>query len=395
MSRTSMTAAVFAALMAAGGVARADLTRGVISSFRGQLVITKDELPDGKNDRDTIAKIRAAKLKTLSGTKNDDVVAWHFHYTAFLTKTGATKLRLVFLKDGKQLSADKTLDGVDAKSSVLTGDISISEDEGLANGKTYTVQARDRRRRRGVQGDVDDEVARRPDGPRARRGCATTSARAARSRRRGPPRSRASRARSRPAPTHRTDRRRSRRPRSDVLAPAERDAGLDRDRGCQRVRRQAPTALVRRILLGEQLPARHRHHARRDRSASRARRARPARRDLRAGRDQDHVRAVGEHVGALLGAGRAGLGQDRQVLARQHQARSGRGCAASANFQPATVSFASAGRNTWRFGIARSAIRCSTGWWVGPSSPSPTESCVQTKIAGWLLSDASRTGGRM
>ena len=34
----------------------------------------------------------------------------------------------------------KTLDGIDPKSSVLSGDISINEDEGLAKGKTYTVK---------------------------------------------------------------------------------------------------------------------------------------------------------------------------------------------------------------------------------------------------------------
>lgn len=139
MSRTSMSAIVFAALAAAGGVANADLSRGVISSFHGQLVITKDELPEGKNDRDTISKIKSAQLKEVQGTKNEDVVYWHFHYTAFLAKTGNTHLKLEFLKDGK-LSADQSLDGIDGKSSVLTGDISINEDEGLAAGKTYTVQ---------------------------------------------------------------------------------------------------------------------------------------------------------------------------------------------------------------------------------------------------------------
>jgi hypothetical protein len=139
MSRTSMSAAVFAALVAAGGVANADLSRGVISNFRGQLVISKDELPEGKTDKDTTAKIKAATLKELSGEKKEDVVYWQFHYTAFLTKTGNTKLKLEFMKDGK-LSADQSLDGIDGKSSVLTGDISINEDEGLAAGKTYTVQ---------------------------------------------------------------------------------------------------------------------------------------------------------------------------------------------------------------------------------------------------------------
>ena len=41
----------------------------------------------------------------------------------------------------------------------------------------------------------------------------------------------------------------------------------------------------------------------------------------------------------------------------------------SAIRQAIDVSFASAGRTTQRFGIARRLIRCSTGWCVGPSSP--------------------------
>ena len=35
-------------------------------------------------------------------------------------------------------------------------------------------------------------------------------------------------------------------------------------------------------------------------------------------------------------------------------------------------------RTIARFGIARSAAMCSIGWWVGPSSPRPMESWVQT-----------------
>ena len=45
--------------------------------------------------------------------------------------------------------------------------------------------------------------------------------------------------------------------------------------------------------------------------------------------------------------------------------------------------------------MARSAHRCSTGWWVGPSSPSPIESCVHTYVTGSPMSAASRTAGRM
>ena len=43
-----------------------------------------------------------------------------------------------FLKGGK-LAADKQLDGIDPKSGVLTGEISINEDEGLAKGNTYQI----------------------------------------------------------------------------------------------------------------------------------------------------------------------------------------------------------------------------------------------------------------
>ena len=47
-------------------------------------------------------------------------------------------------------------------------------------------------------------------------------------------------------------------------------------------------------------------------------------------------------------------------------------------FQAPAVSLASPGRTIERPGMARSAAMCSIGWWVGPSSPSPIESCVQT-----------------
>ncbi len=137
-----MTAAVFAAALLAGGAARtayADLSRGVISTFHGQLIVSKDELPEGKTDKESISKIKAATLTSIVGSKNDDVTFWHFHYTAFLTKTGSAKLTLEFMKDGK-LAANQQLDGIDPKSSVLSGDIAINEDEGLNHGKTYSVQ---------------------------------------------------------------------------------------------------------------------------------------------------------------------------------------------------------------------------------------------------------------
>lgn len=139
MTRT-MSAAVFAvALAVSAQPVFADVSRTVSSAFHGQLVITKDDLPAGKNDRDTISKIKAAQLKSITGEAKGDVTGWDFHYTAFLTKTGATHLKVNFL-NGNKLSADKELEGVDPKLSVLSGDISIDEDEGLAKGKTYTIE---------------------------------------------------------------------------------------------------------------------------------------------------------------------------------------------------------------------------------------------------------------
>ena len=61
----------------------------------------------------------------------------------------------------------------------------------------------------------------------------------------------------------------------------------------------------------------------------------------------------------------------------------------------ALVSFASAGRMTCSPGMARRVATCSTGWCVGPSSPTPTESCVNTNTTLAPLRAASRTGGRM
>jgi uncharacterized protein YccT (UPF0319 family) len=141
MNRTIIASVVAFAAIAGieQRVAEADLSKGVIAAFKSQLVISDADLPEGKNDKETIAKIKAAKLSALTGEAKEDVTYWHFHYTAFLSKTGNSKLKLEFY-NGKQLSADQQLDGIDPKSGALTGDISIDEDQGLAKGKTYTIK---------------------------------------------------------------------------------------------------------------------------------------------------------------------------------------------------------------------------------------------------------------
>ena len=142
MSSRSLFAAVALAAAGVSGVASADVSRNVISAFKGELVITKGDLPEGKSDKDTVAKIKAERLKELTGEAKDDVQYWHFHYTAFLSKGGSTQLKMEFFTNDKdkKFVADNRLDGVDPKTLVLSGDISINEDEGLSKGKAYIIK---------------------------------------------------------------------------------------------------------------------------------------------------------------------------------------------------------------------------------------------------------------
>lgn len=136
------TIVVLAAALGWGGAASADVSRNVIAAFKGELVITKGDLPEGKNDKDTIARIKSERLKELTGEARNDVIGWHFHYTAFLSRTGATRLKMEFYTNDKdkKFVADNRLDGVDPKTPVLSGDISIDEDEGLSKGKPYLIK---------------------------------------------------------------------------------------------------------------------------------------------------------------------------------------------------------------------------------------------------------------
>lgn len=145
-----LSASIVLAAAAWGGAASADVSKAVLSAFHGELVVTKGELPEGKDDKDTVAKIRTSRLKELDGEDHDGVQYWHFHYTAFLSKGGSSLLKMEFYTPDKKFVADNRLEGVDPKSTVLTGDISINEDEGLTKGKTYTIK---------LVGDKDAVVA--------------------------------------------------------------------------------------------------------------------------------------------------------------------------------------------------------------------------------------------
>ena len=123
-------------------------------------------------------------------------------------------------------------------------------------------------------------------------------------------------------------------------------------------------------------------------------------RQLRPGRQQDHVRLALARLPERVGAAEHALGGVRPRCGRRSAASdaSARGqparpLARARSATPSTVSFASPGRTYQRFGIARSAMWCSTGWCVGPSSPTPTESCVHTQTTGRCISGGQPDGG--
>lgn len=61
----------------------------------------------------------------------------------------------------------------------------------------------------------------------------------------------------------------------------------------------------------------------------------------------------------------------------------------------AAHSSGSAGRMTSRLGMSLRELICSMGWWVGPSSPTATESWVKMKKTGSWERAARRMAGRM
>jgi hypothetical protein len=70
---------VAAALLSLVSPAWADTSREVTAAFKGQLVVSKGELPQGKNDKETIAKIKKERLPELTGAAGSDVTRRSFH----------------------------------------------------------------------------------------------------------------------------------------------------------------------------------------------------------------------------------------------------------------------------------------------------------------------------
>lgn len=142
-AKSLLAVVVIFGLVALGVTARnayADLSPKVIKAFKGQILISDEPLSPGATDKETIAAYKSQKKSSVKGEANaEDVTSWTFHYTAFLKRKGFSQLSLEFHSDGKYV-ADRRLEGIDTSLTVLEGDISITEDDGPAKGKKYTLK---------------------------------------------------------------------------------------------------------------------------------------------------------------------------------------------------------------------------------------------------------------
>jgi hypothetical protein len=144
MSRRSVApvARVIVLVLLTAAVAQAQPSEGVVAAFRGKIVLTRAAVAPGASDKDTIAKLRASQLAELAGASTDDGLVWRFHYAAFLKKAGnvALKLRYISGEQDRRAVTETAIPIPDVDSAVLTGDLSVSERQGLERGKAYVLQ---------------------------------------------------------------------------------------------------------------------------------------------------------------------------------------------------------------------------------------------------------------
>ncbi len=135
------------ALVAAAGLAHAELTKKVSQKYRGQILVTDNALNFTVlgDSSQTIKTCEKNKLKVVKHEEVGGTPTWTFYYTAFLNaKPRVGTLTMEFYYDmpgeGLELRADKTMVGIDRSLKILQGRISISEDDNVSAGKTYVVK---------------------------------------------------------------------------------------------------------------------------------------------------------------------------------------------------------------------------------------------------------------
>jgi hypothetical protein len=145
MKKTPLRVSIglFACAVLLASAAHADISKKVQKTFAGDLLFTESALPEAaESPAATIALYKKAALKVLKHQQeSDEVAAWSFYYTAFMKRApGVSEMSIDFYTaDGKYV-ANKRLMGINPKMTVLTGFLSITEDDGLTRGKDYSIR---------------------------------------------------------------------------------------------------------------------------------------------------------------------------------------------------------------------------------------------------------------
>ena len=143
--RTVAWWAVVAAVALMTSAALADgIGKNVKKRLAGQVLITSKALPTGLDDNNaTVKKYQSMVVKEVKHEMVQGIPTWSFHYTAFL-KTAPKTSNLAFdfyTTDKKPLYvADKRFTGVDPNLTILSGVLTINEDDNVNKGRTYTIK---------------------------------------------------------------------------------------------------------------------------------------------------------------------------------------------------------------------------------------------------------------
>jgi hypothetical protein len=148
-------AALGALALFASTHASADVSKKIQAQFRGKILITAEELPDtdGMSDAESTKLLKKLDQSKLVGQPGGEVKAWTFYYTAFLKQPAGTReLSLDFHKTDKDktYAANSRLT-VDPGLTIISGRLSIDENEGPNPGTTYDLVLRGKIKGREVE----------------------------------------------------------------------------------------------------------------------------------------------------------------------------------------------------------------------------------------------------
>src|SRR5262245_52164415 len=115
----------------------------ISAAFKGKLIVTADQLDLGGEASQVIPAVKKKNLTVIKHEVIEDSPTWGFFFTAFMSRTpGAKAVSLDFYTDDGEhrYVANKRLQGIDPKATLLQHNVLISEDDGLNVGKRYLVK---------------------------------------------------------------------------------------------------------------------------------------------------------------------------------------------------------------------------------------------------------------